>query len=101
MEREGAEARVGITSYAAEALGDVVFAELPEQGRQVGISLNSALCSTFFDFLSKYKSFLSRAGKLGSFCSNAHTFYFCRSNPGRFGSFCFLIQVGSKLVASD
>ena len=47
MEREGAEARVGITSYAAEALGDVVFAELPEQGRQVGTSLNSALCSTF------------------------------------------------------
>ena len=39
MEREGAEAWVGITSYAAEALGDVVFAELPEQGRQVGIFL--------------------------------------------------------------
>jgi len=35
VERDGAEARVGITSYAAEALGDVVFAELPEQGRQV------------------------------------------------------------------
>ena len=51
VEREGAEARVGITSYAAEALGDVVFAELPEQGRQVGISLNSALCSTFLLFV--------------------------------------------------
>ena len=35
MERDGAEARVGITQYAADALGDVVFAELPEQGRQV------------------------------------------------------------------
>ena len=35
VERDGAEARVGITRYAADALGDVVFAELPEQGRQV------------------------------------------------------------------
>ena len=35
VERDGAEARVGITQYAADALGDVVFAELPEQGRQV------------------------------------------------------------------
>ena len=35
VEKDGAEARVGITQYAADALGDVVFAELPEQGRQV------------------------------------------------------------------
>ena len=35
VEQEGTEARVGITQYAADALGDVVFAELPEQGRQV------------------------------------------------------------------
>ena len=55
MERDGAEARVGITSYAAEALGDVVFAELPEQGRQVGIFLISALCSTFLLFVQSQK----------------------------------------------
>jgi glycine cleavage system H protein len=33
---EGAEATVGITKYAAEQLGDVVFVELPEAGRKVG-----------------------------------------------------------------
>lgn len=33
---DGDEATVGITSYAAEQLGDVVFVELPEQGRKVG-----------------------------------------------------------------
>ena len=55
VEREGAEARVGITSYAAEALGDVVFAELPEQGRQVGIFLISALCSTLLLFVQSQK----------------------------------------------
>ena len=49
---------MGITSYAAEALGDVVFAELPEQGRQVGIFLFFAY---HFDFLSEV-----RAGRLGT-----------------------------------
>jgi glycine cleavage system H protein len=32
---EGNGATVGITAYAAEALGDVVFVELPEIGRDV------------------------------------------------------------------
>jgi len=32
---EGDEATVGITRHAAEQLGDVVFVELPEVGRQV------------------------------------------------------------------
>ncbi|HWD68456.1 MAG TPA: glycine cleavage system protein GcvH [Caulobacteraceae bacterium] len=35
VEPEGGEATVGITAYAAEQLGDVVFIELPEVGRQV------------------------------------------------------------------
>ena len=64
VEREGAEARVGITSYAAEALGDVVFAELPEQGRQVGIFLNSALCSSCLLFVWSQKvSWTRQAGQ--------------------------------------
>jgi len=33
---DGDEATVGITKYAAEKLGDVVFVELPEPGRKVG-----------------------------------------------------------------
>jgi glycine cleavage system H protein len=33
---DGGEATVGITRYAAEQLGDVVFVELPEAGRKVG-----------------------------------------------------------------
>ena len=33
---DGDVATVGITSYAAEKLGDVVFVELPEAGRKVG-----------------------------------------------------------------
>ena len=33
---DGGEATVGITKYAAEQLGDVVFVELPEAGRKVG-----------------------------------------------------------------
>ncbi|MEI9992301.1 MAG: glycine cleavage system protein GcvH [Rhizomicrobium sp.] len=33
---DGDEATVGITKYAAEKLGDVVFVELPEAGRKVG-----------------------------------------------------------------
>ena len=31
---EGDVARIGITNYAQEQLGDVVFVELPEAGRQ-------------------------------------------------------------------
>jgi glycine cleavage system H protein len=30
---DGAEATVGITQYAAEQLGDIVFVELPDEGR--------------------------------------------------------------------
>jgi glycine cleavage system H protein len=33
---DGHEATVGITRYATEQLGDVVFVELPESGRKVG-----------------------------------------------------------------
>jgi glycine cleavage system H protein len=33
---EGDEATVGITKYAAEQLGDVVFVEVPEAGRNLG-----------------------------------------------------------------
>ena len=33
---DGDEATVGITRYAADQLGDVVFVELPESGRKVG-----------------------------------------------------------------
>ena len=32
---EGAVATVGITAYAAEQLGDVVFVELPQVGKAV------------------------------------------------------------------
>ena len=32
---EGGEAAVGITDYAQQQLGDVVFVELPEVGRQI------------------------------------------------------------------
>jgi glycine cleavage system H protein len=35
VELDGDVARVGITAYAAEALGDVVFVEVPEAGRTV------------------------------------------------------------------
>jgi len=35
VEAEGGVARVGVTAYAAEQLGDVVFVELPEVGKQV------------------------------------------------------------------
>lgn len=48
VERDGAEARVGITQYAADALGDVVFAELPEQGRQVMLFIRDDLCPSEF-----------------------------------------------------
>ena len=33
---DGDEATVGITKYAADQLGDVVFVDLPEAGRKVG-----------------------------------------------------------------
>ena len=33
---DGDEATVGITKYAAEQLGDVVFVEVPEPGRNLG-----------------------------------------------------------------
>jgi glycine cleavage system H protein len=33
---EGGEARIGITDYAQDALGDVVFVDLPEVGATVG-----------------------------------------------------------------
>ena len=35
VEAEGDTARVGVTAYAAEQLGDVVFVELPEAGKAV------------------------------------------------------------------
>jgi glycine cleavage system H protein len=35
VRRAGAEARVGITEYAQKQLGDVVYLELPEVGRQL------------------------------------------------------------------
>ncbi|WP_409491304.1 glycine cleavage system protein GcvH [Amycolatopsis sp. cmx-11-12] len=34
--RDGALVRVGITEYAQDQLGDVVFVDLPEVGKQVG-----------------------------------------------------------------
>jgi len=40
---DGGEATVGITKYAAEQLGDVVFVELPEAGRQVGAGGEAAV----------------------------------------------------------
>ena len=35
LRMDGAEAAVGITDFAQQQLGDVVFVELPEVGRQV------------------------------------------------------------------
>ena len=40
---DGGEATVGITKYAAEQLGDVVFVELPEAGRKVGAGGEAAV----------------------------------------------------------
>ena len=40
---EGDSATVGITKYAAEALGDVVFVELPAKGRKVGAGAEAAV----------------------------------------------------------
>mgnify|MGYP001557591194 FL=1 len=40
---DGDEATVGITKYAAEQLGDVVYVELPEIGRKVGAGGEAAV----------------------------------------------------------
>jgi glycine cleavage system H protein len=40
---DGGEATIGITKYAAEQLGDVVFVELPEAGRNVGAGGEAAV----------------------------------------------------------
>jgi glycine cleavage system H protein len=40
---DGDEATIGITKYATEQLGDVVFVELPEAGRKVGAGGEAAV----------------------------------------------------------
>jgi len=40
---DGDEATIGITKYAAEQLGDVVFVELPEAGRKIGAGGEAAV----------------------------------------------------------
>lgn len=40
---DGDTATVGITKYAAEQLGDVVYVELPEKGRKVGAGGEAAV----------------------------------------------------------
>ena len=40
---DGTEATIGITKFAAEQLGDVVFVELPEAGRKVGAGGEAAV----------------------------------------------------------
>jgi glycine cleavage system H protein len=40
---DGGEATVGITKFATEQLGDVVFVELPEAGRKVGAGGEAAV----------------------------------------------------------
>ncbi|MEI9993174.1 MAG: glycine cleavage system protein GcvH [Rhizomicrobium sp.] len=40
---DGDEATIGITKYAAEQLGDVVFVELPETGRKIGAGGEAAV----------------------------------------------------------
>ena len=40
---DGDEATIGITRYAAESLGDVVFVELPAKGRTVGAGAQAAV----------------------------------------------------------
>jgi glycine cleavage system H protein len=40
---EGATATVGISDHAQEALGDIVFAEVPEAGRQVSKGQEAAV----------------------------------------------------------
>jgi glycine cleavage system H protein len=40
---DGDEATIGITKYATEQLGDVVYVELPEAGRKVGAGGEAAV----------------------------------------------------------
>jgi glycine cleavage system H protein len=40
---DGDEATIGITKYAAEQLGDVVYVELPEPGHKVGVGGEAAV----------------------------------------------------------
>jgi len=40
---DGDEATIGITKYATEQLGDVVFVELPTQGKKVGAGGEAAV----------------------------------------------------------
>jgi len=40
---DGDEATVGITRYATEQLGDVVYVELPDKGRKVGLGGEAAV----------------------------------------------------------
>jgi glycine cleavage system H protein len=40
---DGSEATVGITKYAAEQLGDVVYVEMPEAGRKIGAGGEAAV----------------------------------------------------------
>ena len=40
---DGDTATIGITKYAAESLGDVVFVELPQKGRKVGAGAEAAV----------------------------------------------------------
>jgi glycine cleavage system H protein len=40
---DGDEATIGITKYAAEQLGDVVFVELPDAGRKIGAGGEAAV----------------------------------------------------------
>src|SRR5581483_6720378 len=40
---DGGEAVVGITKFAADSMGDVVFVELPEKGRKVGAGAEAAV----------------------------------------------------------
>jgi len=40
---DGDQATVGITKYAAEQLGDVVFVEVPEAGRKIGAGGEAAV----------------------------------------------------------
>ena len=40
---DGDQATIGITKYAAEQLGDVVFVEVPETGRKIGAGGEAAV----------------------------------------------------------
>src|SRR5580698_7931812 len=43
VQLDGDTATIGITKYAAEALGDVVYVELPQRGRKVGAGAEAAV----------------------------------------------------------